>query len=187
MKITKSVTIADISYPVDIQGSGTTPCVCIGLGSLMQRTLSENFKQMFTAYSTDLYFVNDKLSDISNLTLQQIAEDFLTVFEQLNLVQPVILAHSCFGILALEMAKYDNGKILGLILVTSAPQWNAESIAQAECWSNNGGEELYHASLSAAEYQQLLTQYQFEVILHKVQDSECGGHTVWVSRYLPFN
>jgi SAM-dependent methyltransferase len=38
---------------------------------------------------------------------------------------------------------------------------------------------LYHASLSSAEYEQLLAAHGFAVSLHRVADPECGEHTVW--------
>jgi cyclopropane fatty-acyl-phospholipid synthase-like methyltransferase len=44
------------------------------------------------------------------------------------------------------------------------------------------GEELYHASLSVEEYQRLLEQNGFDVLLNIIQDPECGHHTVWLAR-----
>jgi SAM-dependent methyltransferase len=44
------------------------------------------------------------------------------------------------------------------------------------------GEALYHASLSAAEYRSLLNDHGFSVVTHVIEDSECGGHTVWLAR-----
>jgi hypothetical protein len=43
------------------------------------------------------------------------------------------------------------------------------------------GRDLYHASLSAAEYRELLQRHGFEELLHRVEDAECGGHTVWLA------
>lgn len=51
-----------------------------------------------------------------------------------------------------------------------------------EIWSDNGGQNLYHASLSIEEYQALLKQYHFSVITHKIEDPECGGATIWIAR-----
>lgn len=53
-----------------------------------------------------------------------------------------------------------------------------------EVWSNNGGENLYHASLDIAEYKNLLAQHNFEIIKHKVKDPNCGDATVWVAKYI---
>ncbi len=44
------------------------------------------------------------------------------------------------------------------------------------------GEPLYHASLDGAEYRFLLGQNDFDVVSHVVEDSECGGHTVWLAQ-----
>ena len=63
----------------------------------------------------------------------------------------------------------------GLLAFTSG-------IEQGEVWSDNGGEQLYHASLSTAEYQLLLQQNHFEVIVHQVEDPECGEATIWIAR-----
>ena len=44
------------------------------------------------------------------------------------------------------------------------------------------GDALYHASLSADEYCELLNQYGFEVVKMIAEDIECAGHTVWLVR-----
>jgi hypothetical protein len=44
------------------------------------------------------------------------------------------------------------------------------------------GDPLYHASLDAAEYQKLLTDAGFEVVVHVVEDRQAGGRTVWLAR-----
>jgi hypothetical protein len=51
-----------------------------------------------------------------------------------------------------------------------------------EVWSDNGGQMLYHASLSTNEYVKLLNENSFKVLLHKIRDSECGEATVWVAQ-----
>lgn len=51
-----------------------------------------------------------------------------------------------------------------------------------EVWSDNGGENLYHASLSSDEYKALLKQHGFELLLHTVEDKDCGGATVWMAK-----
>lgn len=45
------------------------------------------------------------------------------------------------------------------------------------------GEALYHASLSSAEYRELLQSNGFNVIGHVINDQKCGGHTVWLAQY----
>lgn len=129
----RDVSIAGIQYPVQVVGTGDVPCLCIGLGTLLVKTLSDNFKKMFKLYSTDLYFnINDRRPDIRSLTMEALAAHVLEVIDQLGLVRPVIIAHSCFGILAIEVAKQNESKLRGLILVASAPQWNKASILQTE-------------------------------------------------------
>ena len=49
-----------------------------------------------------------------------------------------------------------------------------------EVWSDNGGENLYQASLSPDEYKQLFKEYGFELIDYKINDKDCNDHTVWL-------
>ena len=43
-------------------------------------------------------------------------------------------------------------------------------------------ERLYHASLAAAEYRNLLDRYHNEVILNVANDARSGGRTAWLCR-----
>jgi SAM-dependent methyltransferase len=63
----------------------------------------------------------------------------------------------------------------GLLIFTSGPEYG-------EVWSDNGGHELYHASLSTEEYKQILIDNNFKVLIHKIRDPECGDATVWVAQ-----
>jgi ubiquinone/menaquinone biosynthesis C-methylase UbiE len=53
---------------------------------------------------------------------------------------------------------------------------------EGEVWGDNGGQQLYHASLSTSEYESLLKAESFKVLAHKVRDPECGEATVWVAQ-----
>lgn len=53
---------------------------------------------------------------------------------------------------------------------------------EGEVWSDNGGQQLYHASLSTEEYNSLLKDSSFKVLVHKIRDPECGEATVWVAQ-----
>jgi len=64
----------------------------------------------------------------------------------------------------------------GVLLFTSGPE-------AGEVWSDNGGELLYHASLSSEEYEKLLHQNRFTVIEHRISDPECDGATVWLAKF----
>ena len=63
----------------------------------------------------------------------------------------------------------------GLLIFTSGPEYD-------EVWGNNGGEELYHASLSSEEYNKILTDNDCKVLVHKIEDPDCGEATVWVAQ-----
>ena len=66
-------------------------------------------------------------------------------------------------------------KIDGILMFTSGPQ-------EGEVWSNNGGISMYHASLSPDEYKKLLEEYGFGLLMHVIEDENCGGATVWMAR-----
>ncbi len=63
----------------------------------------------------------------------------------------------------------------GILMFTSGHQ-------EDEIWSENGGEKLYHASLSVQSYRELLSKHQFEIISHTAQDQDCGEATVWLAQ-----
>lgn len=63
----------------------------------------------------------------------------------------------------------------GILAFTSGPE-------QGEVWGDNGGESLYHASLSQDEYSALLEKHYFKIIRHVVQDQHCGNTTVWIAK-----
>jgi trans-aconitate methyltransferase len=44
------------------------------------------------------------------------------------------------------------------------------------------GHPLFHASLDSEVYESLLARYGFQVLLHRVEDPECGDHTVWLAQ-----
>lgn len=62
------------------------------------------------------------------------------------------------------------------LMFTSGPD-DGEAIGAFE------GEALYHASLSAAEYRQLLLAQGFSVVKMVAEDADCCGHTVWLARH----
>lgn len=66
-------------------------------------------------------------------------------------------------------------KINGVLLFTSGQE-------AGEIWGDNGGENLYHASLSPDEYKALLQQHGFVVIEYKISDPKCGDATIWLAR-----
>lgn len=61
------------------------------------------------------------------------------------------------------------------LLFTSGPSYG-EAIGEYQ------GEPLYHASLDAADYQNLLQEQGFRVVDHIVEDPTCGYRTVWLAK-----
>ncbi|MBW9462005.1 class I SAM-dependent methyltransferase [Kluyvera sp. EC_51] len=44
------------------------------------------------------------------------------------------------------------------------------------------GEPLFHASLAPEAYRERLAEHGFAVLEMKMEDPECGGHTVWLAK-----
>lgn len=63
----------------------------------------------------------------------------------------------------------------GVLMFTSGTEYS-------ETWSDNGGAMLYHASLGLEEYRRLLEANRFELVQLAVDDTACGGATVWIAR-----
>jgi SAM-dependent methyltransferase len=62
------------------------------------------------------------------------------------------------------------------LMFTSGPAYG-EAIGCLE------GDPLYHASLDAAEYRNLLEEAGFAVVATMAEDRTCGGRTVWLAQF----
>lgn len=62
-----------------------------------------------------------------------------------------------------------------VLMFTSGP---SDGEAIGAMW----GERVHHASLAPEEYRALLAEYGFDVIAHKAEDPDCGGHTIWLAK-----
>ncbi len=63
----------------------------------------------------------------------------------------------------------------GVLVFTSGP-------AEGEVMGDLFGDALYHASLDTPEYARLLDRHGYDVVIHRVEDPDCGGHTVWIAQ-----
>lgn len=54
-----------------------------------------------------------------------------------------------------------------------------------EAWGQIDGEKLFHGSLNTEEYQKLLTDHHFTLLIHQVNDPECGNANIWMAKYTP--
>jgi SAM-dependent methyltransferase len=61
------------------------------------------------------------------------------------------------------------------LMFTSGPR-HGEAIGQFR------GEPLYHASLAPGEYRALFAAHGFAVVAERMEDPDCGGHSVWLAR-----
>jgi 2-polyprenyl-3-methyl-5-hydroxy-6-metoxy-1,4-benzoquinol methylase len=92
----------------------------------------------------------------------------------------IIMWHSSFHLPATDQEKLfpklkEHLKPKGLLMFTSG-------LTNGEVWSENGGENLYHASLATNEYREILRQNNFEVLNYSEEDKKAGGATVWLTR-----
>ncbi len=55
-------------------------------------------------------------------------------------------------------------------------------LTHGEALSTFADEPLYHASLDASEYRQLLSRNGFQVVGHVAEDPSCGEHAIWLAR-----
>jgi cyclopropane fatty-acyl-phospholipid synthase-like methyltransferase len=62
------------------------------------------------------------------------------------------------------------------LMFTSGP-------SHGEAIGSYRGEPLFHASLAAEEYLELLAESHFSVRAHLIEDPDCGQHTVWLATY----
>jgi SAM-dependent methyltransferase len=63
----------------------------------------------------------------------------------------------------------------GAMMLTVGPE-------EGECGGHVAGEDVYHASLSQAEYRTILDGLNFEILEFVVEDAECGFATVILAR-----
>lgn len=115
---------------IHIDGTGDIPCLTIGLGSLLQKTLSEDLKNRLKVYSTDLYWLKQSSPiDFQAINIETICRDIIEVANQLDLSNYYLLGHSVFGGLAIETAKYQPTGLQGVIGIGATPGWDAQIIA----------------------------------------------------------
>lgn len=69
----------------------------------------------------------------------------------------------------------DHASAGAILMFNSGPQ-HGEGVGEYK------GDPLYHASLSAAEYEALLAHHGFRVLAHIANDAEAGGRTAWLCR-----
>ncbi|HVT62606.1 MAG TPA: hypothetical protein VHD33_03875 [Legionellaceae bacterium] len=138
----KKANATDNLYPVTITGTGSVPCLTVGLGTLLLNTASETFFNHFKLFSSDLYWhQNNALENANELTMESISSDVGSIATQLQLASGYILmAHSCFGMVALEHAKQDK-RVQGVVLVASPPAWNADMWEKAKRFFENNADQ----------------------------------------------
>lgn len=124
------ITLNDATYPVTLKGTGQ-PCLVIGIASLMERSLSEDFFNAFKCFFTDLYWVKEYgVRDPQNIKMDDIIDDIKKVIETLGLEKPILMAHSAYGIVALELAKKYPDLCGGLIIIGTPVNSNPQVAAQ---------------------------------------------------------
>lgn len=129
----------------------------------------------------------DASEKILSIARENFPEDefFLMDMRQLKLEQKfnaIIAWHSFFHLEGKDQEKMfkifqEQLEPNGVLMFTSGNEL-------AEAWSENYGQDLYHASLSPEQYQELLAAHQFKLIQHSIEDPECGCATVWIAQLI---
>jgi SAM-dependent methyltransferase len=104
-------------------------------------------------------------------------------------MRDLTLARSFDGILAWDSffhLQHDDQRAMFAVFAAHAAQgailmFNTGP-THGEAIGDYRGHLLYHASLHADEYCQLLRQHNFDLIGHSVEDRTAGGRTVWLAR-----
>lgn len=105
------------TYPVIKTGNGPA-CLFICLGTPSLHTISKNFTDHFTVYSSDVYWIEENCLDNPELiTIENIIDDIKILAEALHLKKYILFAHSAYGIVALEFAKKYPTAAAGIIMV----------------------------------------------------------------------
>lgn len=90
----------------------------------------------------------------------------------------IIAWHSFFHIQREEqelvLQNFNNHLKPGGVLVFTS------GVDNGDVWSNNGGEMLFHASLSTEEYNEIFIKLNMKVILYSPSDPDCGDATIWI-------
>lgn len=129
INLKSNVTLYGNQSTVLVDGKGNIPCLIMGIGSLLQKTLSEKIKNKLKIYSTDIYWVNQLINvDLKKLNIDTICRDVIDIAKQLNLTDYYLMGHSIFGGLAIETAKYQPSGLRGIIGIGATPGWNAKII-----------------------------------------------------------
>jgi SAM-dependent methyltransferase len=108
-----------------------------------------------------------RVADMRNLALGRpfggiLAWDsfFHLTFDDQRRMFPIFAAHAAPGAPLMFTSGPDHGEAIG----------------------NLHGEPLYHASLAPDEYRALLAANGFTVIDARMNDPDCGGHSIWLAR-----
>ena len=128
----RQVTVGERQYPLATSGIGKIPLVAVGIGSHIQMTFSPQLRRRFTIHSSDLYWISSHRIQAPHLTLEQIVADACTTVEMSGAEKPIVAGFSCFGLLALEVAKRMGGNIRGVMMISTPPGWNDAIIAFAQ-------------------------------------------------------
>jgi len=116
----KQVEVRGKNYKVDIFGKGKIPCLLVGMGTLMMRTLPQAFLRDYTVYSSDLYWFDSSAlpqNSIDSMTMADMKADLHAIADQLGLENYVVIAHSAFGLLGLEFAASYPQNVKGLVMI----------------------------------------------------------------------
>ena len=120
------------------------------------RSMSSRFYEMFTVYGGEFYWDRrHALSDRTQLSVNALVDDSLEAIRQLGLREYVLLGHSVYGGLVMEIAKRRDPELRGIVAMGASPGWNTQLIelAAREFEANASTEKKERFKLMQEAYQ----------------------------------
>lgn len=100
-----NIELNGVKYPYFKEGNGE-PCIIVGLASLTVKCLSDNLKDQFCFYGSDLYWSKDDPAyDCTGKTMESFADDIEACRQQWGIDNVIVFAHSGTGFVAIEYAR----------------------------------------------------------------------------------
>ncbi len=119
------VTVNGVKYPYFQEGKGE-PCIIVGLASLTVKCLSDNLKEQFCFYGSDLYWSKDDPAyDCTGKTMESFADDIEICRQQWGIDNVLLFAHSGTGFVAIEYARKYPQHVKGVVLLGACGYRNA--------------------------------------------------------------
>lgn len=156
-----------------VEGKGL-PCLVIGSSVYYPKTFSKEIRDQMQLYFVDMRWFAQKYAsvDLSEFSIQTIADDIEKVRAQLGLEDFILMGHSIHGTIALEYCKRYPDKVSHLVLIGSPNVFANER-------HTNAANTLWNAA--STERKELQTQ-KWNAIKRKLE--QLPPHQAFIQNYL---